>query len=236
MKKHTKILTGLLLLFCTPAIAQNNVIKAGFSDAFLGHFNLNYEWKANQKQSILLKLGYMEPTLSPFFNEKTITPSAYTLEESKGGINTSLEYRFYVTGKEPLQGLYIAPYARYSNQKMKFSDEIDDRAHTVDTRLNSVGIGAQLGYQLIIEERFTLDLYFFGAGIDHHSVTLKYQLRQPEAGFDYGSITEDVSNVFKDINYLHKRLEHEVNDDNLTTRLPFFFPGFRVGINLGIAF
>ncbi|HDR51844.1 MAG TPA: DUF3575 domain-containing protein [Mariniphaga anaerophila] len=236
MNKFTPCVAVFLIFFISNAFGQTNVVKAGFSDAFLGNFNLNYEKAVNQNQSVSFKLGYMKPTLSPFISETAITPSAYTLEKSKGGMNASVDYRFYMSQNESLQGLYIAPYMRWLNQKMDYADEIDTRIFDVDFRLNTLGAGAQLGYQLLLAERISLDFYFFGAGIDYHMVHFKYQLKQQEPGFDYGSIKSEVSDVFKNINYLHKKLKFDKEDDHLTTRLPFFFPGFRAGINLGIAF
>ncbi len=228
--------TIFLLFSSITLFGQSNAFKVGFSDAYLGNFNLNYERVLSSNNSLLFKLGYMEPTLSPFIGEKAITPSAFTLEESKGGMNSSLEYRFYMTGEKALQGIYIAPYLRFLNQKIDYSDEIDTRLFSVDFRLNTLGIGAQLGYQLYIGEHILIDFYFFGAGMDYHMVSFKHQLKQQLPGFDYGTVINDVNDVFKDIKYLHKRLKYDDTNENLTTKLPFFFPGFRLGINIGIAF
>ena len=236
MLKTGKFITFLFLICSTAAFGQNNAIKIGFSDAFLGHYNLSYERVINDNNSFQLKIGYMEPTNSPFISENTITPEAYILKETSGGLNASLEYRFYLLNQEIPHGFYIAPYLRCLNQSIVYTDEIDDRIYNVDSKLSSLGLGAQLGYQLVVNEIFTFDFYFFGAGVDHHTIRLKYQLENPQPGFDYGTITGDVSQVFEDINYLEERLEHTVNDDNLTSKLPFLFPGFRVGINAGIAF
>jgi hypothetical protein len=232
-----KILPLVILAFLSTVItAQENTAKIGLTDALLGHFNISYERVVNEKQSIQLKIGYWQPTLSAFINEKNFTPEAFNLKESKGGLNTSVEYRFYTTKHNAPEGLYIAPYIRFFNQSAIFTDEIDGDKFDVDTRLNTFGFGGQIGYQIIINEIVSVDFYFFGAGVDKHSFKFKYELQTPRAGFDYSSITDDVSEVFRDINYLEKRLKHEVNNDNLTSKLPFLFPGFRFGINAGIAF
>jgi len=236
MLKTGNFITLLFLICSTAVFSQTNTVKVGFSDAFLGHLNLSYEKVINGNNSIQLKLGYMEPTKGLFISEKTITPEAYLLKETSGGLNVSLEYRFYLSDLKIPQGFYIAPYLRFFNQSMIYADEINDRAFNVNSKLGTFGLGAQLGYQLVVNEIFTFDFYFFGAGIDHHTIRLKYQLKDPQPGFDYGTITDDVSQVFEDINYLEKRLEHTVNEDNLTSELPFLFPGFRLGISAGIAF
>ena len=178
----------------------------------------------------------MDVVAGPLISEKTITPEAYTFDESNGGISASVEYRIYTGNKKAVRGFYVAPYFRYLEQSPGFFDEIDSRLFSVATSLNTFGLGAQLGYQLIIGNILTLDFYFFGAGVDWHTLNFKYELVQPEAGFDYGSIKDNINEVFRDINYLEKRLEHTVYNDNLTSKLPFLFPGFRGGISLGLAF
>ncbi|MFW6289388.1 MAG: DUF3575 domain-containing protein [Mariniphaga sp.] len=216
--------------------AQNNVIKAGLTGAFLGDINIGFEQRVSDKSSLQVKIGFLDPTLSPAVNEDVITPKAYTLLEANGGISTSLEYRFYLSRKRGLQGFYVAPYLRYFNQKMLFDDEIEGYIFLVDSKLSTVGMGAQLGYQWIINEIFALDFFFFGTGADFHKAELKYKLDPQPSGFDYSIVTPHVDDVFVDINYLHSKLTHTVNEDNHNTKLPFLFPGFRAGISIGVAF
>lgn len=236
MKRKATIILGILLLMNCLGQAQSSAVKFGATDAFLGIFNLSNEYAISQSQSIQIKIGYIDPALSPFITEENITPSSYRMEDRNGGINSSLEYRFYVTEGETMQGLYIAPYLRYLNQRADYSDEINANDFMVDFRLHMLGAGAQLGYQMIVAKHLSLDFYFFGAGLDYHMVNLKYKLKQQQTGFNYASIIPDVNNVFKDIDYLHKRLDNKPYDDHLNTKLPFFFPGFRLGLNLGVAF
>ena len=236
MLKYKTIWTLFITMIYIGVHAQENTIKTGLTDAVLGHFNLNYERVINEKQSLAIKVGYWKPTVSPLITEDLLTPSAYTMQDEKGGILASMEYRFYMGRNKAPQGLYIAPYLRYINQAAMYTDEIDANLFNVDTHLNTLGVGAQIGYQVIIGDAFTLDFFFFGAGVDHYNTKLVYTLQQPQSGFDYSTITDDVSAVFEDINYLHSRLKNKVNTDNLTTKLPFLFPGFRMGISMGVAF
>ncbi len=236
MYKRIELFAFLLVIASLSGNAQQNIIKTGITDVLSGHFNLSYERSLNEKQSATLKIGYWKATISPFVSEETITPEAYTFQEAGGGFNASAEYRFYLGASSTLRGLYIAPYFRYFSQAVLFTDEIDTRLFDVHSSLNTSGIGAQIGYQLIVNNAFTVDFYFFGAGVDQYNVKLKYSLQQPQAGFDYNSITDDVSEVFEDINYLESRLEHHVSNDKLISKIPFLFPGFRIGINVGYAF
>jgi hypothetical protein len=236
MNKFAPGITFFLIIFISNAFGQTNVVKAGFSDAFLGNFNLAYERMLNSNHSLQIKIGYLNPVASPFFTEEAITPEAYSFIQENGGMSASIEYRFYISEKLSAEGFYIAPYLRWFNQFVDFEDEIEARFYTVNTKLNTVGLGAQLGYQWIIGEMFTLDFHFLGIGLDHYMAQLKYTVDPKPAGFDYSEVTPHIDAVFSDIIYLKNKLKHEVNEDNHTSKLPFFFPGFRMGISLGIAF
>jgi len=226
----------LLLLTSTFAFAQKNSVKTGVTDALFGHFNLSYERAVTEKGALTIKFGYWNPTSSPFVTDESFTPEAYNFRKADGGYNVSIEYRFYLSSKSALNGFYVAPYLRYFGQSGIFEDEIEARLFDVNVNLNTFGLGAQIGYQWLINEAFTIDFYFFGAGIDLFDTKIKYTLQQPEPNFNYGTITDDVNEVFEDINYLESKLEHEVNPDNHLSNLPFLFPGFRAGLSLGYSF
>ncbi len=233
-------LKNYLLIFLIFAgvtvIAQSNVIKAGLTGPFVGDINIGFEQKINDRSSLQLKFGYLDLTMSPLIPEEAFTPRAYNLLEANGGINTSIEYRIYASKKRKLQGFYIAPYLRYLNQKMLFDDEIEGHKFSVDSKLSTIGIGGQLGYQWIFNEILSLDFFFFGTGLDFYKTILKYELDPQPSGFDYSMVTPHVDDVFEDIDYLHQNLTHTINDDNHTSELPFVFPGFRAGLSVGVAF
>lgn len=233
---RSNCLAIILLLAGYLSHSQNNVIKASFTGPLAGDVNFGFEKAVNRNSSINIRLGYLDPLLSPFISEDMFTPRAYTLQEARGGISAALEYRFYLSEKNSIQGFYIAPYARYFNQDMVFSDEIENKIFTVKTNINTLGVGGQFGYQWIFNKVFTLDLYFIGAGVDYHNGNIKYTLEPQPPGFDYSMVTPHVDDVFVDIKYLHKRLKHVINEDNHTTKLPFLFPSLRMGGSIGIAF
>lgn len=236
MFRYRKYVFLFLMLCGTIANGQKNIVKAGLSGALLGDIGLEFESAITNNSSMLFKAGYIDPTLSPLIPEKAFTPGAYNLLEANGGINTSAEFRFYLSNKMSMQGFYVAPYLRYFNQSMIFDDEIEGYLFTVDTKLSTYGTGIQLGYQWIFHELFTLDFYFFGAGIDFHKAVIIYELDPEPPEFNYAIVTPYIDEVFEDIGFLQNKAEHEVNAGNHTTRLPFVFPGIRMGISVGVAF
>jgi hypothetical protein len=234
IKSSCLVLTLLLSYFITGA--QDNIVKAGVTGLLLGDMNLGYERMMNENSSLNIKLGFLNPTMSPFISENNITPRAYNLVEANGGITASFEYRFYLSPKTGLNGFYIAPYLRYLSLNMVFDDEIEGYDFFVHTKNNSFGMGGQLGYQWIFNELIIIDFFFFGTGIDFHHAEFKYVMENKPPEFSYSMVTTHVDDVFADITYLHKKLTHEINSDNHVTKLPFFFPGIRMGLSVGIAF
>jgi len=228
-----------LLVFCMMLInvigssAQNSVVKTSVTGLLLGDYSLGYERQVFNNQSAQIRIGFFQPLLSPFISESTITPSEFTFKDSKGSIQSSIEYRFY-TGEIPLRGFYLGPYIRYYDIRANYSDEIKNILFNVEGSVSTFGLGVQLGYQFLINERFSVDIGFFGAGLDKNNVKLKYTTSTPN--FSYSSIVDYISEVFEDIPYFEKRLKNEVNPNNLTTRLPFLFPGLRAGIAVGVSF
>lgn len=227
----------LFLLLCgLVANAQKNIVKTGLTGAFLGDIKLAFESAITPNSSMLFNIGYLDPTLSPLIPDKAFTPKAYNLLESNGGISFSAEYRFYISNKGRMQGFYLAPYLRYFNQSMLFDDEIANYLFTVDTKLSTFGTGIQLGYQWIFSDLFTFDFFFFGTGIDFHKGVIIYELEPEPPNFNYAIVTPILDDILEDIRFLNNKPEHEVNADNHTTRLPFLFPGIRMGISVGVAF
>lgn len=227
------LMTNSLLILILAATGQDNIIKTSISGYLLGDFSLSFERQTYENQSIQLRFGYFQPTLSPFISEKTLTPSEYTFVDSKGSPQASIEYRFY-TKREGLTGFYLGPYFRYYSINADYTDVIKENTFNVDGSINSFGLGVQLGYNWIINDIVSIDFSFFGAGIDKNTVKLIYT--HNSAGFDYNTIVNDVNEVFKDVRYLEKRLKNEVSADNLTTKIPFLFPGLKAGVTIGIVF
>jgi hypothetical protein len=234
----SKQITLAFMLFLTvmTAHAQENTIKTGFTGPFMGDLNIAYERALSQNSSLNLKFGYFDPILSPFISENTFTPNAYNLLEANGGITASVEYRFYLSKKRGIQGFYVAPYLRYLSQDLVFDDDIEGYLFTVGTKVSLMGVGGQLGYQWIFNDWFTFDLFFFGTGIDYYNTEINYVLEPQPDGFNYSMVTSHVDDAFVDYKYLHKKITHEVNEDNHISKLPFLFPGVRIGASIGIAF
>lgn len=228
------LLVSLLALTASISVAQKNAIKTGFLGALGGDFSLSYERATTNNQTINFKIGYWNPSASIVFSDEFITPNAYELQEMSGGVNTSVEYRFYNTNGQALQGWYIAPYLRFVKINALYEDEISRNIFDVDFGIDRFGLGAKIGHQWIVNDVFAVEI-FGGLGIDRYKVEREYTI-QTGTFTDYNSIVDDVNDWIDDWDYLKEREEHEITQNKLVSKLPFWFPGFELGVNIGIGF
>lgn len=153
MKKITLVLA---LVATTVAVnaqssVRNNAIKLNPLSLALLTGNVSYERAISANQSIQVGV---------FYSGLTISDLKYS------GLGITPEYRFYFAGKkEALNGVYVAPYARY--QSFTFKDKVsEDQAN-----LSSFGGGAIIGWQKMWPSGFTLDLF---AGPGYNAGNIKY--------------------------------------------------------------
>ena len=155
---------------------RRNTIKIDLTSnlLFRNAFNLSYERVRRPNQTYAITLGYHEfPKLSSLGNAIQTTDDS----EKRTGFKVGGEYRFYLKKENKYQaphGVYIGPYASY----LHFDNERDLRITADDgtvhdaffkSNINVLNIGFQAGYQFVINDRFTIDLAFFGPSISRYS-------------------------------------------------------------------
>jgi hypothetical protein len=233
-----KRLLIIVFMFITSAgFTQENVIKLGILGIGYGDFSLSYERVIAPKSSLNVTFGYLNPNASLInFNRNFESNGGVGLKELYDGFHTSVDYKFYVGKNEAPKGFYIAPYLRYAGYKFLMIDEIDHDYFDVNTHISTIGIGFQMGYHWIVYEKISIDLYFLGLGVEYIMPKLVYTANTPGFSGDYSSIVDDVKGVFDGWGYFQKRLKTTVNNDNMTAKLPTFFPGIKMGLSVGYAF
>jgi len=98
-----------------------------------------------------------------------------TRESSASGIKVGGEYRFYLLKENKFKaprGVYLGPYTSFHNYSNDRSVEINNNGvlenAELNTDLNILNIGVQLGYQFVINNRWTIDLVFIGPSVSNY--------------------------------------------------------------------
>jgi len=159
-----------------------NVIRYNLSGALLfgadKYIVFGYERVIKPHQSISVNFG--KASLPRLVN---IVTDSFALNGDKKstGINASIDYRFYLAKENKFQtphGLYIGPY--YSFNKFD-RDSRWDRTRsgaasfvTTNTEFTINTLGFELGYQLVLWKRLTLDFLMVGPGIGLYDYHVKF--------------------------------------------------------------
>ncbi|SEO08648.1 Protein of unknown function [Niastella yeongjuensis] len=139
----------------------SNAIKINPLSLFLATGNVAYEKATAANQSFQLGVFYSGVKLSSL---------KYT------GFGITPEYRFYLAGhKEVMDGVYLAPFLRYQNFKIKDTDTKEK------VTFSSFGGGALLGWEKSWSSGFVLDLFI---GPAYNSGTVKAESGSNEEHFD----------------------------------------------------
>jgi hypothetical protein len=153
-------------------------------------------------------------------------------------------YRHYLMNKN-MKGFYIEPYAKYlrhdANGLLNYDLNNSRVIFDSDSKYQGVGVGAQIGLQLIISRSIVLDLYLLGpeANSAKYSFTAKDVSNNPGWSVaEKNEIENELRELLNDIPLVGNKAEVKVDTDNktITTTYAGFVPGIRVGGSVGIRF
>jgi hypothetical protein len=126
----------------------------------------------------------------------SINQNSLKREQNRNGYKLGAEYRFYLAKENKYaapRGVYIGPYFSthgFKNERLLEveHDGVVDEA-TLNAQLNVHNFGAQLGYQFVFNDRWTLDLVFMGPSFSNYRANFKLE---SDIVFD----AEDIQNEF----------------------------------------
>jgi len=220
---------------------RKNIIRWNITPMFVvgpKSLVLGYERIIRPGQSFSVNLGYLET--SPMTNEEG-DPIQFFDESNKGGMDISLDYRFYFKkrNKYPApDGLYWGPYASYYSVWQDASIRILD-VNTVkntayyNSRFNIYNFGLQLGYQFILKKRFSVDLILMGPSFSFYDLNMNLSFDSDINTDDpfYQELYDKIKDSSPWLSQFIKDRKFEANG-----RLKFGYYGFRYGIQLGYHF
>ena len=198
-------------------------------------FGLSYERTTKPNQSFAISAGYQQLRRNPRPTQNV----AASDDRSKRGFKYGAEYRFYLRkeNKHPIpRGVYMGPYFTQHSFDNERILTVEQDGTTEEAILNSeltiVNIGAQLGYQFVINNRWTIDLVFIGPSISHYRYSA-------ELSGNYTFDPEDIENeAIMDFIERFPLLDELISEKEATREggLDTWSYGYRYQIHLGYHF
>lgn len=186
MKKFITVLA--LCSIALPTLAQqstdeeyrSNIIKLDITAYWLyrNALNLTYERMITPKQSLAITAGYQE------FPRRRSLSQYYDWEgdNNKYGLKFGAEYRFYLTKENKYHaphGIYLGPYFSnhtfYNDQTITVTNNGTPEEVTMISNLNIFNVGAEVGYQFIIGDRWVVDMVIAGPSLSNYRIKLKME-------------------------------------------------------------
>jgi hypothetical protein len=219
-------------------IKYPNIIKVNSLALTFSNISLVYESGIMPRLSAGIGVGY---------KYAGVEPKLFTVNNSKigadigqiRGFSITPEVKYYLKSCEPelLEGFYGGLYFRYTHysSNVKFGYEPENKPieyNNSDIALNEYGVGIQLGYQLMIKERFSIDFLFFGPRFSSYHLSYK---------FDHAPGQEFLDDLSEHLNEVIDRFgfDYDVNikkEGDAKASSTFSFANARFGISFGFAF
>lgn len=223
------------------SLSRRNTIKYHFISTALyvdESFVLSYERITKPNQSFAIMAGLVQFPLSS--NLGSIVN--VTSDGSKGGFMIGGEYRFYLKKENKYSaphGVFIGPYTnmyRFGNDRtltVTPTDGSPPKEAMLTSNINVINIGFQMGYQFVLNNRWTIDMVFIGPSLS------QYHLKARLNG-DFDIDEEDLIGREILLGLLDRfPLLKELLDDeeiDLHGSNNKWAPGFRYQLNLGYRF
>jgi len=222
----------------TEQINYQNIIKINTISLAFSNLSLIYERAIIPRVSAGIGVGFKlkgeVPSLLDIDN--TLIAGEF---DAITGFSITPEAKYYLKTCDPgkLEGFYTGVYFRYTNYKTGANFDYTPltglpESYRSDIRLSEYGVGIQLGYQMLIKERFSIDFLFIGPRFASYKLGYKFDTPPSEAFLDdlSGALNEVIERFGFDANVaIEKEGEGKANSS-------FSFVNMRFGISLGYAF
>lgn len=242
MKKT--ILIILAFCFIQQLVAQeksskpNVTLKWAPTGLILGSLSLQGEYSFGTKSSLTAKIGL------PLSSHHTFKYEGDNTNFDLKATSFLAGYRMYFRDKH-LKGLYFEPFFKYVHQtgEGEANSSLNGRpvrfGFTND--YNGVGVGAQLGVQFLIKNKFVIDLFFLGPEINaasnkFNAVEITSSL--PWSHLEAQDAEKEIRDFLDKFPFIRNNTKVMVDPDNRTVNADFkgALPGMRIGVSFGVAF
>ena len=234
------VLAGINLAVAQDSIMQHqrrNIVKLDLTSHFLYRNALiaSFERTVKPNQSFSITAGYQE-----FPGTSRLGQGIFVKDDRKrNGSKFGGEYRFYLRRENKYKaprGVYIGPYFTTHSFKNERVLEIDNSGTAEEVILKSklaiLNIGFQLGYQFVLNNRWTIDFVFVGPSISRY----RYKL---DLNSTFAFDKEDIQNeIILDLLDRFPLLEEVISDKEATDKgnLNSWALGYRYQLQIGYHF
>lgn len=238
------VLLILMLIGAKATFSQQNAIKIGVLGTVIGDYSFGIEQVMHSNYSVNVDVGYWDLNASivdlhNFFQQG----QDVWLQKGGAGWHGSIEMRTYfgLSPQAKNKSFYYGPYFRFWNNSLLLNDyinneEVNQQLFDVNAVFKGVGVGLQLGYHWMLNDKFWIDFYFIGLGAEHITMKAEYRVVGTQE-FQYSFIENDVKEAFADERrFSKKNLQVWSGTDALYVKLPVWLPGIRSGLNLAYSF
>lgn len=172
---------------------RRNTIKIDLTSYWLyrNAIVFSYERVMKPYQTFALTAGIQE-----FPNLDGVDSVAVKKETRARGFKFGAEYRFYLKKENKFaapRGVFIGPYFTFHNYKNSRDIEVTNDGEKeyakLVANLNIINIGVQLGYQFVLNDRWTIDLVLIGPSLSNYRISMDLD----------GSFTFDPDQVQNDV-------------------------------------
>jgi hypothetical protein len=238
----------ILIIFCSfillGAVAQeksinpNVTLKWAPTGLILGSLSLQGEYNFSSKASLTAKIGV------PISSHHSFDYNGDDADFDLKATSFLAGYRMYLS-KHHLRGLYFEPFFKYVHHigEGETNSSLNGRpvrfGFTND--YNGVGVGAQLGAQFLIKNKFVIDLFFLGPEINaannnFKAVEATSSLSWTEA--EAQDAEREIRDFIDKFPFIRNNTKVMVDRNNrtVTTEFKGALPGMRIGASFGVAF
>jgi hypothetical protein len=219
-------------------LTPNISAKWGPAGLTAGSLNLHGEYNFGGKHSLTAKIGIpVNARHTIHYEDKDATFDVKATSFLAG-------YRTYLSNKH-LAGLYFEPFFKYVHHTGEGvgNGTLDNKPASFNftNDYNAVGIGAQLGIQFLIRNKYVIDFFFLGPEINSARNTFKareitstlyWNTAQQE---DAEQVVRDFINQFPFVRN-HTTIMVDRESKMVTASFNGALPGYRIGVSFGMAF
>lgn len=216
---------------------KKNTIKLDLTHTLIykNAFNLSWERLTKKNQSFAITAGSQEFPQILNLGENIEGKR----EDKSGGYKFGAEYRFYLQKENKFsapRGVYIGPYFSVlgfnSSRDIVYTGAEEPEEARFNSKLNLVSLGAELGYQFVFNDRWSLDMVLVGPSYTQYRATMKL-----EGDFEFDP--EDVQNeILQAMIEKFPGLDDLLNDKELDSsgKVNTWGVGYRYQILVGYRF